>query len=72
MAEAAPAPATYTLYEARKKIHPLEVKGKFRYLFIIRGLRLVPIRRRLRDLLYQIRRPRGVEAFVDMDAVNTL
>ena len=30
MAEAAAAPRTYTLYEARKKIHPLEVKGKFR------------------------------------------
>src|SRR6185503_17690209 len=29
MADAA-APATYTLYEARKKIHPSSVKGKFR------------------------------------------
>ncbi len=30
MAEAQAAPRTYTLYEARKRIHPQSVKGKFR------------------------------------------
>src|SRR6476659_6070237 len=30
MAEAQAARPTYTLYEARKKIHPVGVKGKFR------------------------------------------
>jgi len=30
MADASAAPATYTLYEARRKIHPASVNGRFR------------------------------------------
>ena len=51
---------------------PVErIKGKFRWQIIIRGERLKKIRERLRELVLHGKFPKGVEAYVDVDAQST-
>ena len=48
---------------------PIErIKGKYRFMLVIRGTGLRNIRLKIRDMLLREPIPRGVDAFVDVDA----
>ncbi len=52
---------------------PIErIKGKFRYMLIIRGEKLKVIREKIRFLLFKRRIPKDVEAYADIDAQSML
>lgn len=52
---------------------PIErIKGKFRYMIIIRGEKLKVIREKIRFLLFKRRIPKDVEAYADIDAQSML
>ncbi len=52
---------------------PIErIKGKFRYMLIIRGEKLKVIREKIRYLLFRCPIPKNVEAYADIDAQSML
>ena len=52
---------------------PIErIKGKFRYMLIIRGEKLKIIREKIRFLLFKRQIPKDVEAYADIDAQSML
>ena len=52
---------------------PIErIKGKFRYMLVIRGSRLKLLRQALRVLALHRQPPKGVEVYVDVDAQSLL
>ena len=52
---------------------PIErIKGKFRYMIIIRGEKLKIIREKIRFLLFKRPIPKDVEAYADIDAQSML
>ncbi len=52
---------------------PIErIKGKFRYMLVIRGEKLKVIREKIRFLLFKRPIPRDVEAYADIDAQSML
>ena len=52
---------------------PIErIKGKFRYMIIIRGEKLKTIREKIRFLLFRRPIPKDVEAYADIDAQSML
>ena len=52
---------------------PIErIKGKFRYMLIIRGEKLKVIREKIRFLLFKRPIPKDVEAYADIDAQSML
>lgn len=48
------------------------IKAKYRYMTILRGPRLGPVRRALREMIVRGATPRGVEVYADVDAQSLL
>lgn len=52
---------------------PIErIKGKYRYMILIRGQKLKQIREFIRKIIFQYPQPKDVEVYLDVDAQSML